>query len=382
MKTKKTDNKRTILIFLIIGTIILYVLALKVHRSYRKKQNAIIKTKIDKDASIGESTPLVTLELIKKRDFTDILRGVTGRIDVARAKLGFEVSGQVALLGVDKGDVVQKGDILAELDKTDLLLKEEYKKNSLEGVKIELEKSKKILEDNKAKASTGYILKSKIEDYELNVKLKENKVKAAVLEVEAASENLKKAALRAPFYGVVLERNIELGESVAANKTAFILLDINNIYADIEINEKKLSRIEPGQSITLRTSIYPEEIKGKIKSVVPAIQGKAMVLSARAKLFPAKNTLIPGMFVVGDILAYEEKDCIVLPIEAVFKQGDEVSVFIYDSVKKIVKKRKIEAGYITRKEVLIKRGLKEGLKVIVKTTKELKDGCLVRVIGE
>ncbi len=381
MKRKKTNNQRTILIFLIIGTVILYVLALKVHRSYKKRQNAIVTTKINKEQSVESGLALVTLELIKKRDFSDILRGVTGRIDVARAKLGFEVSGQIAVMGVDKGDEVREGDILAEIDKTDLLLKEKYKQNSLEGVKLELEKARKILEDNKEKAETGFILKSKIEDYELDVKLKENKVKAAMLEVEAAIENLKKAELRAPFFGVVLERNIELGESISANKEAFVLLDINNIYADIEINEKKLSRIEPGQSISLRTSIYPEEVIGEIKSVVPAIQGKAMVLSARAKLAPTKSTLLPGMFVVGDILAHEEKDSIVLPIEAVFKQGDEVYVFIYDQVKKIVKKRTVDVGYITRKEVLIKRGLKEGLKVIIKTTKDLKDGSAVRVIG-
>jgi len=381
MKRKKTNNQRTILIFLIIGTVILYVLALKVHRSYKKRKNAIVTTKIDKEQSVESGMALVTLELIKKRDFSDILRGVTGRIDVARAKLGFEVSGQIAVIGVDKGDEVREGDILAEIDTTDLLLKEKYKQNSLEGVKLELEKARKILEDNKEKAATGFILKSKIEDYELDVKLKENKVKAAMLEVEAAIENLKKAELRAPFYGVVLERNVELGESISANKEAFVLLDINNIYADIEINEKKLSRIEPGQPISLRTSIYPEEVIGEIKSVVPAIQGKAMVLSARAKLAPTENTLLPGMFVVGDILAHEEKDSIVLPIEAVFKQGDEVYVFIYDQAKKIVKKRAVDVGYITRKEVLIKRGLKEGIKVIVKTTKDLKDGSAVRVIG-
>lgn len=161
-----------------------------------------------------------------------------------------------------------------------------------------------------------------------------------------------------------------------------MLLDINNIFADIEINEKKLSKIEPGQLIELYTNIYPEKVKGRIQSVVPAVQGKAMVLSARAKLEASENTLLPGMFVTGNITAYEEKGVVVVPIKVLSKDGGNYLVYVLDEKKEIVRQRSITPGYITREECIIREGLKPGEKVVVDSTGPLKEGAKVKVEKE
>ena len=366
-------------VFLVFGVGILSIITFQVMTKYfdnRKSQAAVSQPKQE---GKGEKAVLVKLSEVKPRDYSDIIRGVTGKIDVARARLGFEISGIVDVISADKGAAVKKGDILAQLNKTDLILKEKYKRNSLDGSNIELAKAQKILEENKEKAKTGFILENKLKDYELDVSLKENKVHADELEIDAAVENIKKAELRAPFDGVVMERKIEAGESISGSKDAFILLDINNIFADIEINEKKLSKIEPGQEIILKTNIYPEAIKGKIQAIVPAVQGKAMILSARAKLEPSKMQLLPGMFVSGEIKGYEEKNAIVLPVTALSKENEDIYVYLFNEQKNCVTKCKVSCGYVTQEDAIIKSGIKTGQKVVIESSQPLKDGVPVKV---
>lgn len=370
------------MLLFIFGAGMLFIVTLLVMKQYSLKTTSgkeTAKEKTEENGKEKEIPALVKLEVLKEQDFTDRIRGVTGRIDVARAKLGFEATGTVEILAVDKGSFVKKGDILAELNTTDLILKKKYKQNALEGSKIELEKAVKILEENREKARTGFILENKLKDYELEVQLKQNKVRADELEIEAAEENLKKAQLRAPFDGVVMERKIELGESLSSNREAFVLLDINNIFADIEINEKQLSKIEPGQALFLKCNIFPEVISGKIQSIVPAVQGKAMILCARAKLEPTKLTLLPGMFVSGEILVFEQKKALAVPLTALSKEKDTLFVFVCDTAKNTVIQKKVECGYMSSDEALITKGLNPGINVVIESSAALKDGASVKV---
>ncbi len=385
MKTKRPKNQKTLIILFIFGAGILLIVTLLVVKQYTLKMSAgktAAKENTQENQKEKKIPALVKLETMKPRDYCDKIKGVTGRIDVARAKLGFEGSGTVEIIAADKGAIVKKGDILAELNTTDLILKEKYKKNALEGSKIELEKAVKILEENREKAKTGFILENKLRDYELDVQLKQNKVKADELEIEAAEENLKKAQLRAPFDGVVLERKIEIGESISSSREAFVLLDINNIFADIEINEKQLSKIEPGQQLFLKTNIFREIIAGKIQSIVPAVQGKAMILCARAKLESSKLTLLPGMFVSGEIQVFEQKNALVIPLQALTKENDTLYVFVYDSAKKTVVRKTVECGYMSADEALITKGLKPGMSAVIESSAALKDGASVKVEAE
>ncbi|MBN2143791.1 MAG: efflux RND transporter periplasmic adaptor subunit [Candidatus Aureabacteria bacterium] len=380
MKRKGLKNRKTVVVVLIFITGIAAIITYQMQKGMREKLRSQKQAKADSQKEETAShAPLVTVATIKKTCYKDCILGVTGKIDVARAKLGFEISGTIARILVDKGNPVKTGDLLAELNKDELLLKEKYKKNSLEGEQIELEKARRILEETQEKAKTGYIAPEKLKEDELNVRLKENKVKAAELELESALESLKKSELRAPFDGVVLEKKIELGENISSTREAFILLDIHHVYADIEINEKKLAHIEPGQPIEMKTNIHKQTITGTIESIVPAVQGKAMVLSARAKLDPTEASLLPGMFVTGDITIYEKKDCLVLPLKAVSKEDDSIFVFIADMEKKTAKKQIVSLAHVSRDEAVIKEGLNEGDQVIIETTQPLKDNTPIRI---
>ncbi len=371
---KKLKKKNKIVVFVLICLVGLFGILLIQSLTSSDGED---KTKVPTQEE-NQKTPLVTLQKIVKQDFTDVVDGITGKIDVPRAKLAFEIGGTVSDLPHDKGDKVQTGEILALLDPSELILKEKYKKNAVDGALIELEKAMRSLDESREKMGTGYLTQSKVLDFELEVSLRKNKLEAAHLELDSAVESSKKAKLHAPFDGVVLERKIEKGESISAGKEAFVLLNLNDFYADLEINERKLSKIKSGQSIELKTNVFSEIITGVIHSVVPAVQGKANVLAARAKLNKPGFDLLPGMFVIGKVIVQIQKNVVVIPLKALSKEGDKVFVFVFNESAKTVLKREIVPGYATRDEMVIQDKLSEGEKIVVDTNLPLKDGMAVR----
>jgi membrane fusion protein (multidrug efflux system) len=183
--------------------------------------------------------------------------------------------------------------------------------------------------------------------------------------------------LIAPFDGVVLERKIEQGESISAGKEVFVLLNLNNLYVDLEINERKLSKIKAGQSIELKTNVYPELITGMIHAVVPAVQGKANVLAVRAKLNKPECDLLPGMFVIAQVIVHTEKNVVSIPLQALSKENGKMFVFVFHEPSKTVLKREVIPGYANHEEMIIQDKLSAGENIVVDTTAPLKDGMTV-----
>ena len=102
------------------------------------------KTEQYKEESEAASvSPLIAVLKLEKQAFVDEVKGISGKIDAPRSELSFEVNGVIERIYVKKGDQVQKGDLLMVCDRRELTLKEQYKKNQLEGAHLELKKALK-----------------------------------------------------------------------------------------------------------------------------------------------------------------------------------------------------------------------------------------------
>lgn len=357
----------------VIGACILFFVFLYLFIGEDSKNN-LHESKYIKQNKSTKKRPVVSAKKIVKGHFLHKISGINGQIDVEKTELGFEVAGIIEHINSKKGSYVNKGDVLAELKGVNLFLKLKYKHNEYEAAKIELKKAENTFAESKEKAETGYILERRLEDERLEVELKKNKVKAAELEYESAKENLTKVKLKAPFNGVVMEKKVGLGQNVDTSKPAFVLLNTSSIYADIEITELDSYKLRIGQKVILNTSIDTKDIEGVVEAIVPAVQGKAMVLSARVKLKTENIKLLPGMFVSGYIVIYEESDVIGVPIEALVKDNQTSYVFIYNPDTEKVSQREVKLGYIADENAVIESGLDEGEFIVSANSNNLKDG--------
>jgi RND family efflux transporter MFP subunit len=213
------------------------------------------------------------------------------------SKLTLSSSGIVEKIYVDVGDKVKKGELLLELDNDDLKTSVLLEKKMLQLAELNLKYSKKayerftkikdvIDEEKFDRASAEY------ERAEINLA----KAKASLIYKQA---QLDKTYLKAPFDGVISEKNIELGSGVSSAKmeTLFTLITPDDLLLKVSIDEKYLSQIKLGQIFTYYTDNSKNLRSAKISKIYPSVNPKTRSITVE---IPATDLKV-GMFGYGHL---------------------------------------------------------------------------------
>nr|WP_314541329.1 efflux RND transporter periplasmic adaptor subunit [uncultured Campylobacter sp.] len=216
------------------------------------------------------------------------------------SKLAFESSGKVEQILVNVSSNVKKGDVLAMLDQSSLIIALKKAKNDLALAKNAKEFAKNTLN----KFSQVKDVTSKQEFDEVNYKFDETalRVQAAEIAILNAEDHLKKTILKAPFDGVIAGKNIELGENVSPLSPAFVL-NSNEAKILIAIDEKYINLVKIGDTFKFKLDLAGEEKEVKISLIYPEIKRETRKFYAEAY----DMNLKPGMFGQGKVLIGNSK---------------------------------------------------------------------------
>ncbi|OQX78964.1 MAG: hypothetical protein B6D56_08025 [Candidatus Omnitrophica bacterium 4484_70.1] len=331
---------------------------------------------------------------IKKVDFKETIP-ILGTIKpFEKIKLKFEIKGKVKRVYKKEGEEVKKGEILAELDENEFLLREDYAKNKYIAEKntyLSMEKEYQLKEKLYEK---GAILKDKLEEAKLKLEAQKYKMKAAESEWQLAQEDLKKIKLISPCNGVIDEKKIEEGEIAFPQDEVFTILKVDKVYAEVGITEKDIAKVKKGLKAQIKTDAYPQEkFSGVVKNILPSIKGISRTLTLKIEIDNKKGLLLPGMFIRGDIILADLKDVYVVPKEALLKTGPQyIMVFIKpqekitqeklekEGVKGIIEIRGVEVKYVGEKYAQVS-GVKEGELIVFQATKTLSPASSVKIIS-
>ncbi len=333
-----------------------------------------------KEAKEEEQEPVsVKVMKVQKSDFQDLLP-VLGTVEgLSEIDLKFELPGVLEFFNFKEGDRVKKGDVIARQDNKDALLKVKYRKAKLEVAQTTLDQAKKKLEIYQSLYDIGAIIKSKLEETQLEVDNKQKEYDAAKIEVASSKQELSKTYMKSPIDGVLGLRDADPGEFVTSNSDIVSIIDTTEVHAKIGIVEKDINKVQKDQAGKFFLDTYPNKsFDGTVDIVTPMIKGKSRTLTVKVKIANPENLLIPGMFTRGTITVFSKKDTYVVPIKAVETSGEESFVFVVDE-KNIAHQRPIKTGYITIDEVQIDEGIAEGDMVITDTPIKLKEGAPVKI---
>lgn len=333
--------------------------------------------KTNQIVSSANTVPYLKGYVVKKDDFVHTLDDVYGKISAAESELGFRIPGVIKELFADNGDTVKKGDMLAKIDDTDIFLVQKDREIKLKAASIELKKAKKTYADNQEKKKTGYITASKLENYAFDVELKQSAFELAEINLRMAALDSEKTILKAPFDAVVLDRKAEIAESVKSGETAFVLLNAQDVYADIEISQNDAVLIKSGQKVTFE-ALAGIMVEGRIKTVIPALLGRAMVLTARVEFDNSKYKLLPGTFVSSKITLHEAKDVFSVPMEYMFRDRKGFYFWQYRDDCSIGRLY-VEPGYVGDKKVIVDKGLSEGITLVTSLAEQLEENMQVNI---
>lgn len=188
----------------------------------------------------------------------------TGTIEaVTEVEVGTQVSGIVSKLYVDYNSVVKKGQVIAELDKTNLVSTLSSARANLSSTQSDLRYQESNYNRNKRLFEKGLISQDDFETAELSYKKSLEQVKVNKENVKKAETDLGYATITSPIDGVVLSKSVEEGQTVAASfstPTLFtIAKDLTDMRVIANVDEADIANVANGQRVSFTVDAYPDD---------------------------------------------------------------------------------------------------------------------------
>ncbi len=213
-----------------------------------------------------ETTP------VKKGEVTKMVTA-TGTVEpLTEVEVGTQVSGKVDKLYADYNSVVKKGDLLAEIDKTNLLASLSQAKATYSSAVTERDYLQTIYDRQKSLYDNKVISKADYDEALYNLKTAKNTVDQRYSDLQEAKTNLSYAEIYSPIDGVVLSREVDEGQTVAASyetPTLFtIAKDLKQMQVEADVDEADIGEVKEGQRVTFTVDAYQGvEFNGEVTQV-------------------------------------------------------------------------------------------------------------------
>jgi len=256
----------------------------------------------------------------EKQDFA-LTEKFSGEVKPQKqANLSFNIPGKIERLYFDEGDLVKKGQLLAQLEQQD------YKTVHNQSL-VHLEKAKRDFERYQRLWKEGSIQEQIVQDAE-------TAFKASQAVLEAAEINLKHCLMFAPFSGHVAYRFGEEKEMAAPGQVVFTLMDLSKVIVELGVPERSVSRLKEGQNANvLVQSLREENIEGLVSHVAVSAFPNSRLFKVEIEVNNPNLDLKPGMTSSVGVITDTIPDAFVFSIDvSVLRKGDRV-VFLLDADK-------------------------------------------------
>ena len=197
---------------------------------------------------------------------------------------------------VSEGTSVKKGDILYEIDssnidsnKKELELNLQIQQNQLQNIQLNHARYKRLQEQD-------LVSKYDVEQLELNLLNTKNMIeitKAKLKEINAQYDYLK---IKAPNDGLIIKKSIKAGEMSMPGMPAFILTDLSNLLIKADISETNLNDIKINQEVDIEIPSQNFKTKGKIEAIIPNVVGMTHSFVIKISFDKKDFNIYPGMY--------------------------------------------------------------------------------------
>ena len=342
--------------------------------------------------SCSESTVEMSTEEIKrfgivvekvKRNRLEVLAKARGEISLNRDRMAHivpRVSGIVQEVRSTLGDFVEKGEIMAILESRELAdAKTEYltATKHLKLAKSVFKREEKLWR-KKVSSEQDYLTAER--DYaETRITLQSCEQRLRILGFSEAGlkklssepiAELTRFAVRSPFSGRVIKKNIVLGEIISDAVEIFVVADLKTVWVDLDLFRNDADNIRKGQKVMITVSSQTQPIVAVIDYVAPLVDEKTRTTLARIVLDNQNEELRPGSFITAEIVTKKIRSGVVVARDILQNVGGQTCVFIQDDHG--FEPRPVTLGRTNEKEVVITSGLHPGEMVVAKNGFRLK----------
>lgn len=309
----------------------------------------------------------------------------TGTIEpVTSVTVGTQVSGIVSKLFVDYNSVVKKGQVIAELDKTNLMSQLNTAKTQLATAQSQLNYQTANYKRYKTLFEKGLVAADDFDNAKLSYTQAKEQVVSAKEEVQRAQTNLGYATITSPIDGVVLSKSVEEGQTVAASFSTpelfTIAQDLTNMQVVADVDEADIGDVKEGERVSFTVDAYPDDtFEGEVKQVRQEATTTNNVVTYEV-VISAPNAdlkLKPGLTANVTIYTAERKGVLSVPSKALrfIPQKETVGkmkiVDVANAKNKVwtiegnsIVAHKVNIGMTDGTNTQIVGGIAEGIKVV------------------
>ena len=290
-------------------------------------------------------------------------------LGTARANESIEIKPRIASIitriGFDEGELVQQGDLLVELESSEI-------RANLAVAEASLSESRSSYDRSRSLIDSRVISEAELEQLAAAMQVDE-------ATVEAARARLENTFIRAPFTGRVGLRRVSPGGYVDTNTVITTLDDTETIKLDFTIPETFLATVSEDMDIVADSLVYPDrQFAGRVDSIDTRLDPVARSVQVRAVMDNSDGLLKPGMFMTVD-LQRDRGDALVAPEEAIVPEGERHFVYIVDDG--VARRQEVEIGRRIPGAVVLVSGAESGDIVVTEGTQKVRDGAEVEIIN-
>ncbi|MCJ7600525.1 MAG: efflux RND transporter periplasmic adaptor subunit, partial [Desulfobulbaceae bacterium] len=321
------------------------------------------------------------------------------------AKAEFEVApkvgGRVERLTVNLADTVENGQIVAELDNDEYVQAVAQAQADLAVAKANLVEAETALKITKREFERVETLKTRgvASESQYDQVMANQSAKRAQLEVakaqmtraeallEAANIRLGYTKVTANWAGgdkrrVVAERFVDEGQTVSANASLILIVELDPITGIIFVTEKDYARLQPGQTALLTTDAYQGEVfEGRIDRISPVFRQATRQARVELTIDNQRFRLKPGMFIRATVELESVAEAVIIPEQALAVRNDQPGVFVVNEDSLTVSWRPVRVGIREGERVQVEGEALSG-RIVSLGHQLVDDGSAITISGD
>ena len=314
-----------------------------------------------------------------------VLRDVPGQVVVTgtirpdnEVDVSAKIGGRVAAVRVDVGDEVDEGQILLELEQTELRLQVRQAEAELASARASRANAEAEYERSRQMHDVGGSSSAQVDGARLQREATRAQEKQAEAQLALAQENLANARVRAPIAGVITRRTASRGQMIGAGEPLFHLQDASVVRFATAVDAGVFHRLKREGEVKVQVEAFPERVfEGRVTRLSPQLDPATRRAAIEIEIDNADASLLPNMFARGRVNLGVREGMHVVPYSSLHEQGGTQYVYVVDNGMLI--RREVRAEHLDRTETLILDGLEAGQTVVTSGGQRLRDGARVMV---
>ncbi|MEF3192150.1 MAG: efflux RND transporter periplasmic adaptor subunit [Campylobacterales bacterium] len=281
--------------------------------------------------------------------------------------------GYIKTIAVEEGDRVRKGQLLFEVDPSDITAMTNQAKTGVMMAENSYLDAQRDYERFKMLFERGAVTQRDLEKMELNLKMRKDALAIAKEQLAQAEAQMKYARVYAPISGVVVRKMGNPGSMAAPGMPIIVLSSTEKLRVQAMVKESDVAALKIGDSVTIEIPSLGKNTQGRIQAIVPAADMATRSVLVKFSISGVSG-LMPGMYAKVKINGAKNSG-IMVPLAALTTRGGIRGVFVADGGKARFVPLKVKQ-YLP--DAVVADGIVAGLSVVLYPTENLVDGAVLK----